>query len=74
LSVAGTYPAGIACPFAMSFDVGAGGEGQLFTFVDHGGDLVRLMNHGRPSTWVFTNLDTGASYAVTLPAGQRESQ
>jgi hypothetical protein len=66
---AGTYPAGIACPFPVSFDLVAGGEGQLFTFIDRDGDVVRLMNNARPSVWVITNLDTGASYTLTLPAG-----
>jgi hypothetical protein len=63
------YPAGVACPFPVSFDLVGGGEGQLFTFFDHNGDPIRLMNHARPSTWVFTNLDTGASYTLALPAG-----
>jgi hypothetical protein len=65
----GAFPAGVACPFAVSFDLVAGGEGQLFTFVDHGGDLVRLMNTARPATWVVTNLDTGATYTFTGQGG-----
>ncbi len=66
--IGGSYPAGVACPFAVSFDLVAG-SGQIFTFVDHAGDLVRLMNTARPETWVVTNLDTGATYTFTGQGG-----
>jgi hypothetical protein len=65
----GTFPAGVVCTFPVSFGVVSGGEGQLFTFIDHNGHVVRLMNHAKPSVWFFTNLDSGASYTLKLPAG-----
>jgi hypothetical protein len=68
-SVAGTYPAGVACPFAVSFEIVAGGTGKQWTFFDESGNVVRVHNHVRPSTWVITNLQTGASYTVRVPAG-----
>jgi hypothetical protein len=69
LTIAGSYPAGVACSFAVSFEIVAGGKGQVFTFVDHGGNLVRLMSTARPATWVVTNLDTGATYRFTGTGG-----
>jgi hypothetical protein len=68
-SVAGTYPAGVACPFAVSLEIVSGGTGQQLTFVDRNGDVVRIANRVTPSTWVITNLDTGESHTVQLPAG-----
>ena len=37
--------------------------------IDHNGNVVRLMNHAKPSVWFFTNLDSGASFTLKLPAG-----
>jgi hypothetical protein len=68
-SVAGTYPAGTACEFAVSFSIVSGGTGQQLTFLDQNGNLVRIFNRVRPSTWVITNLDTGKSATVRIPAG-----
>jgi len=68
-SVAGTYPAGIACPFAVSFEIVSGGTGKQWTFFDANGSVVRIHNHVGPSTWVITNLETAASFTVRLPAG-----
>jgi hypothetical protein len=68
-SVAGTYPAGVACPFAVSFEIVSGGTGKQWTFVDENGNVVRIHNHVGPSTWVITNLESGASYTLRLPAG-----
>lgn len=68
-SVAGTYPAGVACPFAVSLEIVSGGTGQQLTFVDRNGDVVRIFNRVTPSTWVITNLDTGESHSLQLPAG-----
>jgi hypothetical protein len=68
-SIAGTYPAGVACPFAVSLEIVSGGTGQQLTFVDRSGDAVRIFNRVTPSTWVITNLDTGESHSVQLPAG-----
>ena len=68
-SVAGTYAAGVACPFAVSFEIVSGGTGQQVTFFDGNGDVVRIFNRVSPSTWVVTNLDTGKSYSLRLPAG-----
>src|SRR5436309_2147421 len=68
-SVAGTYPAGVACPFAVSFEIVAGGTGHQWTFFDQNGDLARIHNHVGASTWVITNLDSGASHTLRLPAG-----
>ena len=68
-SVAGTYPAGVACPFAVSFEIVSGGTGQQLTFFDSNGDVVRISNRVTPSTWVITNLDTGESHTLRLPAG-----
>ena len=68
-SVAGTYPAGVACPFAVSFEIVSGGTGQQLTFFDGNGDVVRISNRVTPSTWVITNLDTGESHTLRLPAG-----
>lgn len=68
-SVAGTYPAGTACPFGVSFEIMSGGTGQQLTFFDQNGDVVRIFNRVRPSTWVITNLDTGESSTVRVPAG-----
>jgi hypothetical protein len=68
-SVAGTYPAGLACPFAVSFEIVSGGTGQQTTFFDRNGDVVRIFNHVTPSTWIITNLETGESYTVRVPAG-----
>lgn len=65
----GAVPAGVACAFAVSIDVVAGGEGQLMTFFDRGGNVVRQIDHARPSTWTFTNLDSGKSVTLRLPAG-----
>jgi hypothetical protein len=65
----GAFPAGIACPFAVSFDLVSGADGQLFTFFDHNGDVVRLMNTTMPGTWIITNLDTGASITLTGQGG-----
>lgn len=68
-SIAGTYPAGLACPFAVSLEITSGGTGEQLTFLDGSGDLVRIFNRVTPSTWVITNLDTGESHTVRLPAG-----
>jgi hypothetical protein len=68
-SIAGTYPAGVACPFAVSLEIVSGGTGQQLTFVDQNGDLVRISNRVTPSTWVITNLETGNFHSVQLPAG-----
>jgi len=68
-SVAGTYPAGVACPFAVSLEIVSGGTGQQLTFFDGNGDVVRISNRVTPSTWVITNLDTGKSHSLQLPAG-----
>jgi hypothetical protein len=65
----GAVPAGVACAFAVSIDVVAGGQGQLVTFFDRAGNVVRQTDHARPSTWVFTNLDSGKSVTLRLPAG-----
>ena len=68
-SIAGTYPAGIACDFAVSFSIVSGGTGEQLTFFDQNGEFVRVFNRVRPSTWVVTNLDTGESQTVRVPAG-----
>jgi hypothetical protein len=68
-SIAGSYPAGVACSFAVSLEIVSGGTGQQLTFVDRNGDVVRIFNRVTPSTWVITNLDTGESHPVQLPAG-----
>jgi hypothetical protein len=65
----GAVPAGVACAFAVSINVVAGGQGQLMTFFDRAGNVVRQTDHARPSTWVFTNLDNGKSVTISLPAG-----
>jgi hypothetical protein len=39
------------------------------TFFDRAGNVVRQTDHARPSTWVFTNLDSGKSVTLQLPAG-----
>ena len=65
----GSIPAGVACTFAVSINVVAGGQGQLMTFFDRDGNVVRSTNHARPSTWVFTNLDNGKAVTLGLPAG-----
>jgi len=69
ITIAGTYPAGVACPFAVSFEIVAGGEGQILTFVDSEGNLVRLLNTARPITWLVTNLETDATYTYTGRGG-----
>lgn len=43
--------------------------GQQWVFFDQDGQVVRIQNHVGPSTWVVTNLDSGASYTLRLPAG-----
>ena len=48
--VAGTYAAGVACPFAVSFEIVSGGTGQQVTFFDGNGDVVRIFNRVTPST------------------------
>jgi hypothetical protein len=68
-SIAGTYPAGVACPFAVSFEIVEGGTGQQWTFFTQDGDLARIQNRVGPSTWVITNLESGESYTLRLPAG-----
>ena len=68
-SVAGTYPAGVACPFAVSFEIVSGGTGEQTTFFDADGNVARIFNRVTPSTWVITNLETGKSYTLQLPAG-----
>jgi hypothetical protein len=68
-SVAGTYPAGVACPFAVSIEIVSGGTGQQLTFFDGNGDVVRIFNRVTPSTWVITNLETGKTHSLRLPAG-----
>ena len=55
--------------FAVSIDVVSGGQGQLVTFFDRAGNVVRQTDHARPSTWTFTNLDNGRSVTLRLPAG-----
>jgi hypothetical protein len=65
----GDVPAGVACAFAVSINVVAGGQGQLMTFFDRDGNVVRQTNHARPSTWAFTNLENGKSVTLRLPAG-----
>lgn len=66
----GVLPAGVACPFAVSIDLVGGGKGQSLTFLDQNGDLARLMIFARPSTWEITNLESGDSVTVTIPAAQ----
>jgi hypothetical protein len=68
-SIAGTYPAGVACPFAVSFEIVAGGTGQQWIFLDQNGDVARIQNRVGPSTWVITNVDSGDSHTLQLPAG-----
>jgi hypothetical protein len=70
--IAGTYPAGVACAFPVSFEVASGGGQRVFTFLDNGGNFERMATIARSSTWVFTNLSTDASYTVALPAGRTE--
>jgi hypothetical protein len=65
----GEIPAGIACEFAVSIDLVSGGQGQRVAFFDRAGNLVRETDHARPSTFLFTNLDTGKSVALRLPGG-----
>ena len=68
-SIAGSYPAGVACPFAVSFEIVSGGTGQQWTFLDQAGELVRIQNRVGPSTWMITNLDSGETATISLPAG-----
>jgi hypothetical protein len=65
----GSIPPGVACTFAISLDVVSGGQGQLVTFYDRSGNVVRQTDHARPSTWVFTNEDNGKSVTLQLPGG-----
>ena len=51
----------------------SGDEGQTFTFFDHDGNVVREAGTARPSVWKVTNVATGKSYTVNLPAGHLES-
>src|SRR3954452_18749005 len=67
-SVAGTYPAGGACRVAVFFEIVSGGTGQQVTFLDQSGNVVRVFNRVRPSTWVITNVETGESATVRVPA------
>ena len=68
-SVAGSYPAGVACPFAVSFEIVSGGTGEQLVFTDRSGGLVRIFNRVTPSTWVITNLETDESQQVVVPGG-----
>jgi hypothetical protein len=47
----------------------SGDQGQFFTFFDRSGNVVRAMGTATHSTWQVTNLDTGKTFAVQLPAG-----
>ena len=66
----GPFPAGVACDFAVSIDLLSGGEGKSLTFTDSGSSVSRLVLFARPSTWEITNLETGDSATVTIPATQ----
>lgn len=66
----GALPAGIACAFAVSIDLVSGDQGQIITFFDHDGNVVRIVGTAKPSVWRITNLDTNASFTFDLPAGQ----
>ena len=63
--------AGLACAFPVDIDLVSGDQGQVFTFFDHNGNVVRQMGTARPSVWRITNTDTKASRTVDLPAGHQ---
>jgi len=65
----GTLPAGVACVFPISIDLVSGDQGQSFTFFDQHGNVVRAMGTATQSTWQVTNLATGKTQTVQLPAG-----
>jgi hypothetical protein len=62
---------GLACAFPVDIDLVSGDQGQLFTFFDHDGNVLRQMGTARPSVWRITNTDTGKSATVDLPGGHQ---
>lgn len=64
----GSFPAGVACAYPVSFTVTGGGEGDSFTFVDGDGNVRQIIVHTRPSTWAFTNTATQESVSLSIPA------
>jgi len=67
----GHLDAGIACAFPVDIDLVSGDQGQVITFFDHNGNVVRQMGTARPSVWKITNTNTGASRTVDLAAGHQ---
>jgi hypothetical protein len=67
----GVVPAGQACSFAVDIELVSGDQGRMITFFDHEGNVTRIMGTARPSVWSITNVETGASATVNLPAGHQ---
>jgi hypothetical protein len=62
-AVTETYPAGVACPFELRVDA-TGGPKVDKTFEAPDGS-VRLLNAGKGSDLVFTNVETDATYSLS---------
>jgi hypothetical protein len=67
----GVQPAGQACSFAVDIELVSGDQGRMTTFFDHEGNVTRVMGTARPSVWSITNVGTGVSANVKLPAGHQ---
>jgi hypothetical protein len=70
--IAGTYPAGVACSFPVSFEVVSGGEQTVFTYLDNDGNFERQVTVAKASVWRFTNLSSSTSVIVPLVADRTE--
>ncbi len=57
-------PAGLACSFELQIDFGGGANRHYREFTDKNGNLVRILDTGTGSALLFTNTDTGETFAT----------
>jgi hypothetical protein len=58
------FPAGVACDFALSIDVGDGGPQHYQQITDEEGNVLWWLSAGRGNPLTFTNVDSGATLSL----------